>query len=170
MPPENCLTDSLARSARPVCSSAQSTCFERSGPESPCSAPNDLQVLARGQQRIDRDFLRHDPELGGRVPAVEHAIEHANLAAIEPHAPGDRANQRRLAGAVRAEQGEQFSLPEIERRAVQRCDRPELLSRIRDSEDVHIGSRPRVSSSTRTGAAIECVVAYARTGAVPASR
>ena len=137
IPPENCLTGSLARSARPVCSSAQSTCFERSAPRQPVEAPNDLQVLSRGQQRIHRDFLWHDPELGRSLPAIADSIEHANLAAVEPHAPGDRADQRRLAGPVRAEQCEQFSLPQFEGRPVERGDVPELFPRVRDSEDVH---------------------------------
>ena len=97
----------------------------------------DLQVFPRRQQRIERDLLWHDAELGRRLPAVERSIEDPDLAAVEPHAPGDRADQRRLAGAVRAEQREQFSLPQLEGRAVQRDDVAERLPRVRDREDVH---------------------------------
>ncbi len=68
------------------------------------------QILARRQERVERNLLRHDAEIGWRLPAVEHTIEQLNLAAIEPHAPGDRTNQGRLAGAVRAEQREQLPL------------------------------------------------------------
>ena len=74
MPPENCLTDSFARSASPVCSSAQSTCLRELRPRARAAAER-LEILARRQQRIERDLLRHDAELGRRLPAVEHAVE-----------------------------------------------------------------------------------------------
>ena len=49
MPPEKCLTDSVARSASPVCSSAQSTCSARSATRQAVQPPERFEVLARGQ-------------------------------------------------------------------------------------------------------------------------
>ena len=118
MPPENCFTGSRARSARPVRSSAQSTCFASAAPASPCSRPNAVEILARGQQRIDGELLRHDAELLRRASRSHRLIEHANLAAVEPHPAGDRADQRRLAGAIRTEQRQQLALAQLERGAV----------------------------------------------------
>ena len=67
MPPENCLTGSRARSARPVRSSAQSTCCASSLAGEPLQPAERLEVLARRQQRIERELLRHDAELRRRA-------------------------------------------------------------------------------------------------------
>ena len=104
MPPENCLTGSRARSASPVRSSAQSTCFASSAPESPCSRPNDVEVLARGQQRIDRELLRHDAELRRRASA-------------QPPADRTRESRRRRAARGRRSRESASSCPRRSDRA-----------------------------------------------------
>ncbi len=125
------------RSARPVRSSTQSTCCASCRPESPCRRPNACEVLARRQERIERHVLRHDTQFARRLAAGQHLAEQPNLAAIEPHASGDRANQRRLAGAVRSEQRQQLAFAELERRAVERRDLAERLRGVRDRQDGH---------------------------------
>ena len=97
----------------------------------------DFEVLARREERIERDLLRHDPELGRRPAPVRNPIEGPDLPAVETHAPGDRANERRLAGAVRTEQRQQLSLPQLEARAVERHGGAELLPGVDHREDVH---------------------------------
>ena len=77
MPPENCRTGSDARSVKPVLSSAQSTCRASSRAREPVQAPERVEILARRQQRIERDLLRDDAELRRGAPAVGGAAEHA---------------------------------------------------------------------------------------------
>src|SRR5262249_14835376 len=50
---------------------------------------------------------------------------------------GNRPNDRRLACAVRPEQRQQFSLPELERRAIERHRVAKGFLRAGDGEDVH---------------------------------
>ena len=139
MPPENCLTGSRARSASPVRSSAQSICLRelRSGQSLQPAEP--VEVLARRQQRIERELLRHDAELARRAAGHDRLIEDANLAAVEPDPSGDRANQRGLARAVRTEQRQQLPLAQLEGRAVERLDGAVALPGVGDGQDVHRG-------------------------------
>src|SRR4029078_3464117 len=46
----------------------------------PVQAAEGIEILARSQQRIERDLLRDDAQFRRRQPAVEHAIEQSNLA------------------------------------------------------------------------------------------
>ena len=114
----------------------------------PVQPAEHLQVLARGEHRIDGDFLRDDAKLGRGAAAVEHAIEHADLAAVQPYSAGNRFDERGLACAVRTEQRQQLTLPKFQSGAVQRLDRAEAFPRVADREDVHHGGAPwRLSRS-----------------------
>jgi hypothetical protein len=75
------------------------------------------------------------PSSGGVLAAIDGPIEQCDLAAIEPDATGNRTNEGGLASAVRAEQREQLSLVELERRAVESEGLAEALSRVIDREN-----------------------------------
>src|SRR5205085_3033512 len=68
-----------------------------------------LEVLARGEQRIDRQFLGNDAESAPRL-VVERTPEQLDRAAVEPHAARERLDQGGLAGAVGPQQSEQLAL------------------------------------------------------------
>ncbi len=91
------------------------------------------QVFARGQKRIERDFLGHDAELGRCFAARERTIEQSNLSAIETNAAADGANERRLARAIRSEERQQLALGEREGCAVERFHLAKGFAGVRDS-------------------------------------
>ena len=109
------------------------------GSREPLQPSERVEVLARGEERVDRELLRHDPELLRRAARDHRLIEHANFPAVEPHPSGDGTNQRRLACSVRAEQRQQLALAQLERRAGERLHSSVALHRVGDSQDVHRG-------------------------------
>ena len=134
MPPENCWTGSAAAIGEPgTFERPVHLLIERRAARA-LAGGRTLEILPRGQQRVERDLLGNDAELRWGSPAVDHAIEHADLTCVEAHATGDRANERRLPGAVRTEQREQLALPELERRPVERLDGAERFRALTPTE------------------------------------
>ena len=97
--------------------------FERPRPRPPCPRP-DLQVLLDGQAREEPPALR-----GERHPEPDAAVRRhrGDVAALPPHdpparaqRPGERGEQRRLPGAVGADQRHRLALVDGDRDAVQR--------------------------------------------------
>ena len=78
------------------------------------------------------------PSSGGVRPSPTGTTEQADLARVEPHAAGDRSNQRGLAGAVRTEQREKLALAKLERGAVERLDGAEGFPGVGDGQHVHV--------------------------------
>ena len=85
----------------------------------------------------------------GLRPAAERLARERDLARA-PHRAGDRAQRRRLAGAVRAEHGDDLALGDLERDAAQRLHRPvarldalELEQRVTASLSSGSRGRPR---------------------------
>jgi hypothetical protein len=104
-------------------------------------ASEDLQVLARGEEWIQCDLLWNDAEFGRRAAPRDDMTEQPDLSRVESHPSRDGAYERGLPCAVRPEQCEQFSPPELEARAVKRSDCSELFSRIRNLQHVHLDPR-----------------------------
>ena len=88
--------------------------FERRASQ-PVEPPERLEIFARRQQRIERDLLRHHAEHLAAIGAAQALAEQLDLAAIERHAPGNRADQRGFAGAVGPQQRQQFTGAQLER-------------------------------------------------------
>ena len=79
MPPENCFTGSRG-------AIGQAGAFERPvhllrqfRAREPVQAAETLQVLACGEQRIDRQLLRDDAEHAWRAPGDDRLIENTDL-------------------------------------------------------------------------------------------
>ena len=69
------------------------------------------QRLAHRQEGIEHQLLRHYAQrLARGAEIADHVVAHdADAAAVRPRQAGHRGNQRGLAGAVGAEQGEEFA-------------------------------------------------------------
>ena len=113
----------------------------------PLQAAERLEVLARAQERIERDFLGHDTQFVRRLPAGEHPVEQPDLAAIQPDAAGDPANQRRLASAVWSKERQQLPFAKLERRTVECLYAAKRLRGVRDRQDGHVSSRKFVAAT-----------------------
>src|SRR5438105_3841763 len=78
-----------------------------------------------------------------------------------PHRARDRTERRRLAGAVRAEDGDELALADRERDAVQRPHRPVARLDVVQLEQAHDGA-PRYASITalfpRTSAGVPSAI------------
>ena len=92
----------------------------------------DAQRLAHGEERVEHELLRDDPERAPRGAIVGDDIvaEDPRRAAIGAGQPGQDRDQRRLAGAVRAEQAEELALPDDEVDARERLHRAETAGDI----------------------------------------
>ena len=92
------------------------------GAADPLRAQAVRDVVQRGQVREEQVVLEDDadpaplrrrPDAGRGV--VEHAAAEPDVAAGERHQPGERAQQRRLAGPVRPEHGEDLAGHRVDR-------------------------------------------------------
>ena len=143
------LTGSFWRSASAVRSSAHATFADNAAPERPCSRPKISRfsrAVSSGYSAISCGTM---PSSGGVLSPRDGAVEQPDLSRVELHPPGNCADERRLAGAVGAEQREQLSLPQFEARAVEGSDCAELLPRVPDRQHVHphlaVTLRPNLS-------------------------
>ena len=131
MPPENCLDRLLRSIGEPGSLERPVDPLRQLGAGEPLQPPEHIEILARRHQRIHRELLRHDAK-GRRGPSwLDQLIEDANLPAVEPHAPGDRADQGRFARAIGTEQRQQLSLSKNETGTVQRTNRSIGLACVR---------------------------------------
>ena len=71
---------------------------------------------------LQHNFLRHQADQGARLTVVIDDIEplDRHAASCRSHQPANCGNQRRLAGTVRAKQGDHLTLLNIQRNALQR--------------------------------------------------
>ena len=82
----------------------------------------DAQRLAHAEERVKDQFLGDDAEAaaGGGVVADDVVAEHRDVTAAGTRQTGQDADQRCLAGAVGAEQPEEFTGLDVETHVVER--------------------------------------------------
>ena len=97
-------------------------------------------VLAQRQAALQRRPLVVE---GDARPFLER-----DLAALDARLAGERAEQRRLAGAVRAGEGDAVAALDLERDAVEQRIAGELLAKIGCDQDGHAYSVERAQGST----------------------
>ncbi len=110
-----------------------------------------LDVFANGQVVVDADRLGHDAEPGARLdrPRATSMPSTSTRPLSGRHQPGDRADRRRLAGAVRTEQSRHDAVRHLERHAVDRGGLAVTLANLAGREswtgprDVDHERRPR---------------------------
>src|SRR2546428_9057676 len=80
------------------------------------------QVFPNGEQRIERDLLRHDAHrlACSAIACRRGASEDRDRPAVGNDTSHDGANERALAGAIGTEQTEELALLESERNAIER--------------------------------------------------
>ncbi len=86
----------------------------------PIETAEGLEVLARGQVRVEGDLLRDEPELLSAAARGQQLVEHLDLARIGHRETADAPHEGRLAGTVRTEEGQPLSPPQLEAGAIQR--------------------------------------------------
>ena len=97
--------------------------------------PEDREVLARREVGVERELLRDEPESEARrAVAAGVAPGERDPPGVESHAAVDRADQGRLAGAVRPEERVDLAAPEHERRSVEREPAGEGAARVLDRQ------------------------------------
>jgi hypothetical protein len=106
----------------------------------------DVEVLGHRERRKHLAPLGHlaEAEVANAMarPARNvHAAENDAAAQLRPH-PGERADQRRLAGAVGADDGDDGALLDLERYAVERLDVAVEHIEVFDAQH-HTASTPR---------------------------
>src|SRR5207237_9296534 len=87
-------------------------------------------VLPRGQETVSRSLTAgdHVDSLTNRERILRHVVARdERLARGRQEERREDFDQRRLPGAIRAEQAEQLALPNLDGDAIQRGDRTELL-------------------------------------------
>ena len=100
--------------------------------------PEERQVLARVQLRIERELLRHDAEHPPCLDRSERMAGDLRGPVIGLHQPAEHVDRRRLPGAVRTEQPVDFRAPHREADAADRFDLAEPLSqRLRAQRERH---------------------------------
>src|SRR6185437_10330488 len=96
----------------------------------PAPEPSESQILLGRELGDDAAALRHVGDAETYDPLDREAGEASpfelDRARSWPHEPRDRPEQRRLAGAVRAEHGGHRAFPNRQVDAVDRADRPVL--------------------------------------------
>ena len=100
-------------------------------------APEEVEVLARGQVGIDRQVLRHVADLGlerGRA-RVHRLAGDADLALVAAEDPADHRDRRGLAGPVRTEQAVRLAASDGEADAIDGLPVAEALAQAGAFED-----------------------------------
>src|SRR5690606_35085899 len=87
-------------------------------------------VLANGQVFIQRNVLRHIADARHHALVRHGAAKHANRARFRPQQSDDRAEQRRLARAIGAEQPIRDAALHLKRKAAKGMDVPKMLVQI----------------------------------------
>ena len=84
----------------------------------------DFQYLARAEERVEIDLLRHDADGAAGQPHlfVDIGAPDAGGAGAADHQPGQNIDQRRFAGAVRAQQPEDRAARYLQADPVERAD------------------------------------------------
>src|SRR5262249_7933596 len=108
------------------------------------------QVLLDGHAAEDRAPLGHEREPGGDGPVRRQAGDvgagEPDRARARPHQPGQRRQDRGLAGAVRAEEGHDLPLVDAERDAADRLDMAVRHDQVIDFQEAH--DAPRYAAIT----------------------
>jgi hypothetical protein len=113
----------------------------------PVEAPEEVQVLAGGEVRVDGEVLRHVADLplhrgGAGVHLLSVQEDRPGVAGEDPADHGDRGG---LPGPVRSQQAVRLTGGNLEAHPVDRLPRPEALAQPRDAQDASRG----VSRGTR---------------------
>ena len=110
----------------------------------------DAQRLAHLEEGVENQFLRHDAEQAARRAVITDDIvaEHLEGARIGAHQPRQRRDQCRLAGAVGAEQTEEFALGDVERHPGQRLEDAEMLDDVDDRDGRNHAQTPQARGSS----------------------
>ena len=129
-----CSRSSTSRVASVICRRF-STRSERGSQRRPGELAAGVEVVGRPQVVEQREILVDglDPErarVGRRVDRDRRAV-HLDRAAVEPVHAAQALDQRRLAGAVVAEQREHLAAAHVEVDPVERGDRAEALASLR---------------------------------------
>ena len=109
--------------------------------------PEELDVLERARDAAPDDAVRRRVQ---QALAVE--VELARVGLVEPR---DHVEERRLAGAVRADQPDDLALLDVERDVVDRDDAAEAAGDVADGEQRHRGDSNR---GNRTAPAVSGVL------------
>src|SRR3989442_7421814 len=101
----------------------------------------DHDVLEHGQRREEREVLERPPDAErrdamGRQPEDRAAVE-ADVASVGRVEAAQAVEERRLAGAVRADEADDRSLVHVERDGVEREDAPETDREVVNGQDRH---------------------------------
>ena len=115
MPPEYV---PIRRSAASVSPTRSSSAFERRSPSARDAVQRGLQVhqLAAGHERVERRLLERDADRAAHRRGVAHDVVAGDdrLAAGRPQQRRQHPDGRRLAGAVRSEEGVDLALGDLE--------------------------------------------------------
>ena len=79
----------------------------------------DREIFTGREVGVDGEILGDDADLGPRAARSQPVAGEANLPGVESHATGDRANHRRLPGAVGAENRHELARLHFEGQPVQ---------------------------------------------------
>ncbi len=92
------------------------------------------QRLAHAEKGIEHQLLGHHAEHAAREPVLRHDVgaHHLHAARIGARQPGDQVDEGGLAGAVRAEQAEEFALLDAEAYPGERAQRAVALFEVPD--------------------------------------
>src|SRR5205814_1985053 len=104
----------------------------------------ELEVLHHGEVAIERESLRDVADVRAHLLAVALDVEAVDggVAAGRDEETAEDADERRLAGAVRAEETEDLAARDLQRDAVERADGAEVLADVLDVDaDVAVGRR-----------------------------
>ena len=88
------------------------------------------QRFAHGEEGVEHQFLRHHAKLAPRLAVVGHHVvtHHRQRALVDPRQTGQCGDQRGLAGAIGAEQAEEFALADRQIHPVERLERAITLA------------------------------------------
>ena len=119
MPPDSAAAGRSANGARPVRASSASARVANTSSGSRCRRAGEAQVLHHRQIAVQAEGLRHvaDLRLQRRTSPRRSIAEHVRLVRLDLEQPGERAQQRRLAGAVGPDDADDLRRP----RARDRC-------------------------------------------------
>src|SRR5437667_431573 len=93
-------------------------------------ARGEEQVLSHRQVAVERGVLKHEPDAAPHGEALAHDVVSRNArgAAGGRKEGREQVNRRRLTGAVRPEQAEELSIPDLEVEPIESADRAEVLA------------------------------------------
>src|ERR1051325_4760972 len=125
----------------------------------PVDGAEELEVLEHGEVAVERERLRDVADVAAHLLAFLFDVEavDAGVAGGGDEEAAEDADERRLAGAVRAEEAEDLAARDLQRDVVEGADGAEVLGDVLDVDaDVVVGDgapliRPSATFSPRAG-------------------